>query len=83
MVVFTNARDPGATRKLKFFCKKNTLRWKHLEYNSFEVMGLYDDLLRLTNQSYIRDWHFDGGGIVLAAQGQAKKSGSHSQDKHR
>jgi hypothetical protein len=83
MVVFMNAVDSGATRKLKFFCKKNAIGWQHLEANAFVVAGLYDVLLRLTDQAYVRDWHWSRGGKVLEAQGQNKKPGSHSQDKHR
>ena len=69
--------------KAKVFCKKNALTCKHLELNSFMVTGLNDALLRLTGQLYIRDWHWDVGGKVLEAQGQAKKDDSHSQGKHR
>jgi hypothetical protein len=83
MVVFLNARDPNASSKLRFFCKKNNIGKQHLENNAFAVTGLYDDILRLTDQSYVRDWHWDGGGEVLKAQGQSKKFGSHGQGKHR
>lgn len=73
MIVFTDASDPGATRKLKFFCKKNALDWTHLEHNSFNVVGLYDALLRLTDCLYVREFHWDIEAKVFNASGAGEK----------
>ncbi len=73
MIVYTNASDPNSTSKLRFFCKKNALGKKHLELNAFVVVGLFDALLRLTDQTYIRDWHWDVSACIYNASGTGDK----------
>ena len=52
------------------------------------VTGTQDDLHLLDGTRFwanplITEWRWVDGGRVLTAQGRTKKSGSHSQDKHR
>jgi hypothetical protein len=65
MIVFLNAADPGATRKMKFFCKKNALGWKHLELNAFVIAGYMGTCLQLTDQTYVREWHWDKDATIM------------------
>ena len=83
MIVFLNPVHKNRVKNLKFWCKKNGIAWKYQDLECFVVAGLYDELLRLTDQLWVSDWHWVGGGKGLEAQGQSKKDGSHSQDKHR
>jgi hypothetical protein len=50
---------------------------------AYHVTGPVDRLIVLVGEWFIREFHLALSAHVLAAQGQRKKPGSHSQDKHK